>query len=850
MPASNSGDQIRLNNPLLGWLSPSRMVKVGLTLAPALVALQVILLGAVTSGWERTIVNDVMAPIATLLATLGLAYGAYWTAQHKPAERLTWILIACSGLSTAIGDILVFFQEVIRHSSATPSTADLFYLATYPLFLIAILALPGKRLSMFDLGKLVLDIAILVAASALIVWVTVIRPILAAGPTDFNAMLVAVAYPVDDIIMIWALAMLLLRPDLVHPRLPYWLFAAAGVLVIIGDTLATGFQAQAVYPSESWLNVMYLAAPLVYMMSGLFQAQQITIPKIPNLELAAKIETAHPNLLRMAAPYLLLGGTYILLWETGLTEPTASRSIIFAWEAIIIFLVILRQVITLVENYRLARDLNELNDELERRVSLRTVDLVRANNSLHQEMDQRLRVEHALHEREEKLAHNATHDALTDLPNRLLFQGHLSQDIQRIHDLFDYRFALLYLDFDGFNIINDSLGHQAGDALLVQIAGRIRAALKTGNIAARLGGDEFAILLEDFTPMDNPRREAENLLHEISKPFEVAGHRIFLTASIGVVMGDNTYQDPAEILRDADLAMYEAKAQGKARYVMFDPQLRKHALDRLVLGSDLRTALEGNEFCLEYQPILSLETNRITGVEALIRWRHPERGLMAPNEFLPIAETSGLIFPITRWVLDQACGQVHVWQSEFPALADLTLNINFSPKLFTQPELPKMVTQALAASGLAPSALHVEITEAAFLQKSEDIQNTLDAWHAAGIGIQMDDFGMEFSSLSYLRQYPIDTLKIAQTFVKRIHGTGNPSEIVRRIVVLARDLHLKVVAGGVESAEELAYLRELGCQSVQGFFISQPLDVQAAWAFLTSEEIERKALTPEVTHKD
>jgi diguanylate cyclase (GGDEF)-like protein len=536
--------------------------------------------------------------------------------------------------------------------------------------------------------------------------------------------------------------------------------------------------------------------------------------------------------LRTGLPYAWLGGAYLVLALEPYSPGGLRHDLLFGWGGLIIGLVILRQIAAFSENQQLAAALAQLNRELEQRVMRRTQALTRANDELRREMSERERVEHLLREREEKLAHDALHDVLTGLPNRLLLADHLAQAIHRRQRHAGYQYALLFLDLDGFKDVNDAQGHLTGDQALVEIAGRLRAAVREIDTVARLGGDEFVILVEDAGGQEEAGQVAARIQAVLAEPVQVGNQRVFLSASIGVVAGDQAYQQPDDVLRDADLAMYAAKAQGKARSVLFTPQLREHALDRLGLERDLRLALERGEFRLHYQPILALDTNQITGFEALIRWQHPERGCIAPGDFIPLAETSGLIGPITSWVLQEACRQMRAWQLQSPGYAGLSISVNLSPRLFTQPELPQMVAGALAASGLRPEHLRLEITESIIVREAENTKKILDGWRRQGIQVHMDDFGTGYSSLSYLHKFPIDTLKIDRSFISLIQSRSDRSEIVRTIIALARDLNIKVIAEGVETAEQMEFLREMGCQSAQGFFISRPLTPEAAQALL------------------
>jgi diguanylate cyclase (GGDEF)-like protein/PAS domain S-box-containing protein len=428
---------------------------------------------------------------------------------------------------------------------------------------------------------------------------------------------------------------------------------------------------------------------------------------------------------------------------------------------------------------------------------------------------------------EEQLLHDAFHDALTELPNRALFLDRLGRAIERAKRLEYYRFAVLYMDCDRFKSVNDSFGHAMGDRLLAAVAQRLQLCLRSVDTVARLGGDEFVILLEDVHDSQDATQVAERIQSDLALPFSLDGHQIFMSVSIGIVLGHTGYEHAGEVLRDADIAMYRAKALGKARYELFDSVLLDRTLARLELENDMHSAIEHHEFQLHYQPIISLRNNRLIGFEALARWQHPHRGLIAPGEFIPIAEESGLIIPLGNWVLREACRQMREWQSRFSYEPPLTISVNLSGRQFAQADLPEQVARILEETGLDAHSLRVEITESVIMEDAVAGATAVSQLKALGVEVQIDDFGTGYSSLSYLQRFPINTLKIDRSFISAMsgqsNGDGTGSEIAQTIVTLARQLGLKVVAEGVETAEQLARLKALECDYVQGYFIARPL---------------------------
>jgi diguanylate cyclase (GGDEF)-like protein len=429
---------------------------------------------------------------------------------------------------------------------------------------------------------------------------------------------------------------------------------------------------------------------------------------------------------------------------------------------------------------------------------------------------------------EERLIHTALHDTLTDLPNRALFMDRLGRAVERAKRHKEYRFAVLYLDLDRFKVVNDSLGHTIGDQLLIESARRLTLCLRDEDTVARLGGDEFAILLEDIQDTTHATQVADRIQHDLALPCELDHHKVFISVSTGIVLSASSNENPEFVLRDADIAMYRAKAQGRGRYEVFNLAMRDRATTRLDVETDLRKALERREFFICYQPIISLENNRIVGFEALIRWQHPSRGLVAPADFIPIAEETGLILPIGQWVLYEACRQMREWQHQFPMDPPLTINVNLSAKQFAQPDLIQKIALVLQETGLDASSLHLELTESTIIEDTESVSTMLSHLRTLGVQAQIDDFGTGYSWLSYLQRLPIETLKIDRTFVSRMEGNGNGSEIVRTILALAHDLGMKVVAEGVETDDQLSKLKAMSCDYGQGYIFTKPIDSQAA----------------------
>jgi diguanylate cyclase (GGDEF)-like protein/PAS domain S-box-containing protein len=422
---------------------------------------------------------------------------------------------------------------------------------------------------------------------------------------------------------------------------------------------------------------------------------------------------------------------------------------------------------------------------------------------------------------EHRLAHQATHDPLTGLPNRTLLLDRLDQ-AQRRARRNHRRVAVLFLDLDHFKVVNDSLGHGLGDRLLIAIAERLQTALRPADTVARFGGDEFVVLCEDLVNQQDAIAIAERVNEAISGPFVIDDTEVFVGVSIGIAFPDDNDADPETLIRDADAAMYQAKDRGRARWVVFDNAMRASAVDRLDIENALRRALERRELRVFYQPMVNLSSGRITGVEALLRWEHPERGLLLPGDFITVAEETGLIVPIGSWVLDHACRQVQRWQASIPDLTPLVLAVNLSGRQLGHPRLVEDVATVLRDTGIDPSNVELEMTESVLMDDVEMSEETLGRLKTLGVKLAVDDFGTGYSSLSYLRRFPVDVLKVDQSFVDGLGRDTGDSAIVTAVVTLAHTLGLHAVAEGVETPDQLSELRRLDCDTAQGFHFARP----------------------------
>ena len=697
-----------------------------------------------------------------------------------------------------------------------------------------------------------LDLAIAMMAALYIVWAGLWGPTLArasaAGPLDWAVVGWQLGQTAVPLVLMWAGLRLLFGVYGRELRPAATLLAVCYMLITMHAVMASEL-AVAAFTNPHWVEHLLRGAALALAMLAAARASMAQPHPVAYVEGFDGASTTHwpwRSLIALATLWVVY-----MVFAIG-AEGYATDGISGNYElAAVLFGLLfmlsgIQQVLDGFNRVRLARQLQaeltqreaaeaklqSLNADLEERVSARTSELALANEQLRQEVDERRRAESALRESEARLLHDAFHDSLTGLPNRALLLDRIGRALERTRRHIDYRFAVLFLDFDGFRVINDSLGHSLGDTVLIENARRLQMALRGIDTLARLGGDEFVALIDDVVDEDAAVAVADRLQTALALPVDGQGQRLYTTASIGIVLSSAIYETAQDLLRDAEVTMYHAKALGRSRHAVFNAGMRARAIARLVLENELRLALERGELTLHYQPILDLRTDQITGFEALVRWRHPYRGLVPPSEFIPIAEETGSIVPIGHWVLREASAQLARWRQATDEAKHLTMSVNLSARQFREKDLASQVGLALMQAGLEPEALKVEITETALVEDADQALVTLDALRALGVQVQIDDFGTGYSSLSYLQRFPVDTLKIDRSFIGRISAGDDSLEIVRSIVNLAHGLGLTVIAEGVETQEQLNFIKALACELGQGYLISKPLEAERAFEYI------------------
>lgn len=497
------------------------------------------------------------------------------------------------------------------------------------------------------------------------------------------------------------------------------------------------------------------------------------------------------------------------------------------FDAFLIFVAISICSIVYMTYRRYVNDIKQTAAKAEQAERERAEQAERHIEELQHHIAEQDRISQALRESKEKFRHAAFHDALTDLPNRNLFMKTLTFAVEKSRHDTNHKFAVLFLDINRFKTINDSLGHSMGDRLILHVAKRLAASVRDRDLVARFSGDEFAFIINNIKGIEDAVQFAELIKHKIAAPFTLSGRQVFTSFSIGIALGNAEYEAAEDILRDADIAMYHAKETEKD-YVVFDQKMHTRAVTLLQLETDLRHAIERDELCMYYQPIIDLNTMKIFGFESLIRWNHPTRGMVPPNEFIPVSEDTGLIIPLTLWILRTSCAQMVEWQRKSPENKDLIVSVNLSGKHFAHKDLVEQIRTILVQTGMNPACLKLELTESAVMANAESVISMMKQIRDLGIQLSIDDFGTGYSSLSYLHRFPINTLKVDRSFVNSMEDGSENGEIVRTVIALAKTLRLDVIAEGIETIHQLHQLRILGCEYGQGYLFSRPVPVEEA----------------------
>jgi diguanylate cyclase (GGDEF)-like protein len=745
------------------------------------------LLGWILIGFalEGTKVRDTALAIYFLpnhFVATALAFYASRRPTLDPRTRRSWLLLALAGAFMAASDGLWFFYEVVRGTENTPVWIDGVALSAFPLWVVGLLHFPSAPRAATERVKYWLDIATVLVGGTMISWYFALRPIAVAYHSTVGDLMLAAAFPIGDLVVLVTVAAILSRAPAQVSRVPLRLLAIALIGAFVADLIFGNMRLAGTYHTGDAIDWIWLLNGALFALAGWWQAYGATGPNT-----GASSFGPAPRLSLMPYAAVAAGfGLLVFIVFVALPYETIELRVAVLGALTLTLLVVLRQVLAARDNLRLLAE--------------------RAAQ-------------------EERFRHEALHDALTGLANRSLLHDRAEHALIRARRQQQLPLALIFLDLDNFKTVNDSLGHATGDALLVEAARRLLACVRATDTVARLGGDEFAILIEDPVETYGCRLITERILATLAHPYVIEGRHIFAGASLGVAaVGDADTAD--DLLRNADVAMYMAKSHGKGQCVFFEPEMRTVALERMEIETDLRRAIETGQFVLHYQPIVILETGEITGVEALVRWQHPRRGLLMPGQFIALAEESGLIVPLGAWVLREACRQARVWHDRFasrdPGTPPLAMTVNISARQLHTPQLVVDVGIALEESRIDPHALILELTESVLTEQTPAVLATLQSLKALGVRLAIDDFGTGYSSLSYLQRFPIDILKIAKPFVDEVGKETGRQGLAQAIINLGSTLAVRTIAEGIEQPDQRSQLRALGCELGQGYHFSRP----------------------------
>jgi diguanylate cyclase (GGDEF)-like protein/PAS domain S-box-containing protein len=825
--------------------------------------------------------------------------------------RRPWLTLAAGLVAVLVGSVTAALYQIVLGSVPSPSWADVFFLAFYPLIVAGLLQFPRAVTTRAEALGFVLDAVAVLFGSGMLIAFIIIVPMLEHARGDVASVLMQAALPLGDVLLVFGLGSLVIRRRSL-PRGGSMAALAAALLLLLFSDVIFSYQTLDGGANTTLQTVMGAAAWILVAWAGYDRLRR-------NEDDGPERDIMLPHVFSYLVAYVgaIAGFGALLLAATDILDTPLGIMIVAA--VCVTPLLLARQVLALRESGTL-HELKGTHEMEERFRSLVTnssdtifvtdettaiqyatpsaasilgfeagdLEQKRLGDLVHPDdvntmlslvrrcadrPDQSIRGEWRLSDHEgrwhftetvvanllddphvrglvftsrdigerirfqEELEHQAFHDALTGLANRVLFRERVEHSLAARRDA---KIAVLFMDVDDFKLVNDSYGHVLGDSLLVQVADRLGGVLRSGDTAARLGGDEFAILLEGVDDPDTASDVARRVLKLFDEDFWLNDTHLSASVSIGVAVSDGSHTSAEELLRDADVAMYSAKANGKDRVEVFESAMQTAVLERLELANQLRRAVERHEFVVYYQPIVEISTERVIGTEALVRWQHPDEGLKPPGWFIHVAEETGLIIPIGDFVLGQACRQLRAWQGELQQPA-LRMAVNLSPWQLRDPDLVDKVRSTLATSGIEPALLTLEITETALVEESHAMMTRLRELKALGVRLSIDDFGTGYSSLSYLRQFPMDGVKIAKPFVDHVADGADDSALARAIITLGETLELEVIAEGIEREPQMRKLRELGCKLGQGFYASRPLPADELRSLLQRTPGRRQA---------
>jgi diguanylate cyclase (GGDEF)-like protein/PAS domain S-box-containing protein len=816
--------------------------------------------------------------------------------RNRPAVRGPWFLLAAGVATFASGDYLFSFLSYIHTDPGFPSYVDLVYLAMYPLLIAGLAWMVRERSDGRDRASMI-DAGIITISVGLVAWVFLIAPYVRNADLGLLERLTSIAYPLGDV----ALLAIAVRLAVGSGRRPpaFWLLGGSIVPLLVADALYgylnlagtwhehnpvdfgwilfyVGWGAAALHPSMARLAVVAPNRRSINARRLMFVGSAVLIPPM-----ALFVEETLGDVVNGVAIAIASAVTFalVMIRVAGLSREVADtrsetrfRTLIDnASDAILVVGAggivqyhtpsserVLGGDITALDGRPLAERLQRSDaDQLELLLTgstasttvewrvqhdddeWRDLEVIAADMRGVAGVDGLVLTMRDITDRNQldaELRRQALHDSLTSLPNRALFLDRVGHALSRgFRD--GNSVGVLFLDLDDFKLANDRLGHAGGDELLIAVAARLTTLIRPGDTVARFGGDEFALLVEGADVGSKIEEVADRVERALLEPLAVGGDHVLVRVSIGIAVGSPETHNPDDLLRDADAAMYVAKRNGKARHVLFDPAMHEEAQRRVAIAGELRDAIGGNELVVLYQPIVDVHTGRVRGAEALVRWQHPQRGLLQPSEFIPIAETNGVIIPLGQWVLERACTQVQQWKQEDLVDATFYVTVNLSARHLQDRRVVGHVVTALQRSQLLPTALVLEITETALLDDIDRTRSTLAALKELGLRLAIDDFGTGYSSLSYLSTFPLDVIKIDKSFVDQLTLTSEGEAMVRAVVELGRALGLQAVAEGIEHRDQALALERLGCKLAQGYLFAKPMPAREMASALTRDRV-------------
>ncbi|MCB1039436.1 MAG: EAL domain-containing protein [Acidimicrobiales bacterium] len=738
----------------------------------------------VTTGHPTERLAVILSNLAQCVAPAGAAAACLWTARRSAidAHRRGWKYLGWAAASWAAGQVVWTFYEISGAAAPFPSLADVGYLLAVPLALVGIWSF-AERISGSAWAVAVLDGLILAGGLLAISWPLILGPSWDAGADSAFELALTLAYPIGNLVVASTALLALMRTDRRRNRVPLVQLTVGFFLLILADSVFVWTTLQDTEQAVSIADIGWIGGYLTILLAAL----RYPLP----VEAGREEVSFAPSLRRAALPLTVVAISWALrafLVVTGHDDDAFIATV----TVVTVSLVLARYLMTMREN-------RELTAKLEHKIGELTV-------------------------REQQLSHQAFHDPLTGLANRRLFSDRVDHALNRSRRTGDLT-AVLFVDLDDFKTVNDSLGHAAGDRLLASVAARLSGCVRPGDTVARLGGDEFGVLLEEMEGQAHAANVAARILESLDVAFPLDGRQVFTRASVGVAIADQASGHAgADLLSDADVALYAAKGSGKSTFREFERSMRVGAIERLELSQDLRQAITQDQFFCHYQPIVDLVTGRIVALEALLRWDHPERGLVAPSSFIELAEESGMIGDIGMAVLQMAAWQAANWRAEAKVPANLELHVNLSGRQLEDPYLVEKVRRVLASTGMPSQLLVLEITESVAVEIGADRIDALEQLRTLGIRIAIDDFGTGYSSLNYLRALPVDVLKIDRAFAQTVDGQTD-TVLLEAIVRLGHSLGIDMIAEGIELEEQATTLKRLGCRRAQGFLFHRPLSV-------------------------